>query len=766
MSENRLHITELGLQAANNAKAGGVFINLTNFQVGNGTAATSDTADAISGTIIFQGAISFIEVLDEHTTRFVFDIPDYAVTKDTSMTEVGVFIDNGVMFGRCLFTEPLLLEAGVGMRLNCMLSTNRCDLTVINVIIGDYSSVPCTPHVFSLPSPVASDFNLITVLDGQINTDGSTSPVMAMRYGAGNFEWSFTGYERIYRDTVSPGDNSFKAALTGFDNNEVVLVHVIAGTGIGQSRRYRYDGIEKQFTELDGKPLPLNGQSIVAIWKRLDGNNILNSSCSYPPAMTNIPDDWVLTRGLGACPVWAPPKQTSGIISTLYTPPGKLKINRVNYVGNDRENSYVIGNSVFQDINHVYVALGAVTQHRSAFDVAGSEIEFSENIPASVLVDIRAFSKVSGSGTYLEIVPHNFKGDGTNQRFGLTVVPETMDDTFVFIRGGLQAYSAYTFDSNTNEIVMHEAPDAGLDVEICVLHHKAMDGYSTRILTHTFITYSDTMFFELPIYPQSKEQVWVSMQGTHIHSDLYNLIDNKIVLQGAIPSGIEVECFIFENVKAAGTANTNLSGMVIGATLTHKSIRLLRHDAPDVVLPIPTVELEAGTGIRISGQHPRFKIENTLGAQINSENVFKFNTLEKKENAEEIIYTYRVQVDSDLTLQVVCDFSAQLGPGFLSSEGEELIEYVIGFRTTSVKEPDYGRQIRGTGKAGFSVVKEGVSNYAYANSSLTQSYTLNKSNIPGGYIDVVCKMRVRNANISRYESLLFLNVNVISFPKI
>jgi len=450
MAINRLHITELGLQAANNASAGGVFINLTNWQIGNGTATVDDNDDALSGSIISQGQISFVEVLSEHACRFVIDIPDYAVTETTQVSECAVFIDSGVMFGRCVFDAAFPLEPGIGVRLNCVLSTNRCNLTVINVTIGNYSSVPVTPFAWSLPSPVASQHNLVGILNGLINPDGSTTPIMAMRYGSGNFEWSFSSYTRVYRGTVTPTPNGFDAPLVGFQNNEVAIAHVAAGTGLAQTRRVRFDSVEDAFVELDGKPLGINGQSILSVWKRLDGNNILVNPCNYPPSMQDIPEDYVLTRGLGACPVWAPPKQTASIISTLYISPGKLKVNRMTFTGNDRESRYVLSDGVFTDVNHVYVGVGAVTQHRSAFDVQGSELEFSENIPSGALVDIRAFSKVAGTGTYLDVVPHYFKGDGNRIRFPMSIVPETVEDTFVFIRGMLQNYSSYTIDTVTN----------------------------------------------------------------------------------------------------------------------------------------------------------------------------------------------------------------------------------------------------------------------------------------------------------------------------
>lgn len=766
MSENRLHLTDLGLQAANNASAGGVFINLTHFQLGNGSTPPQDSDDSLAGSVIYQGAINYVEVHSEHASTFVLDIPEYAVSVETEVTEIVVNIDNGVVFARCVFDAPIILEPGIGTRLRAVLVTNRCNLTVINVTVGDYSSVPATPHFWSLPSPVASQHNVISVLNGQVNADGSMTPVCAMRFGAGNFEWAFSGYERVYSGTVTPTATGFDAPLVGFQNDEMCVAHVKAGSGLASTRRFRFSTAQSAFIELDGKPFAINGSSIVSVWKRTDGGNIMVGSCQYPPQMTNIPEDYVLTRGLGNCPVWAPPKQTANLINTLYVSPGKLKVNRVAYTGNDRENRFIVPNVVLPDVNNVYVAVGAVSQHRSAFDVSGSEVEFSENIPGGALVDIRAFTKIPGTGTYLELVSDHYTGDGNTLRYALSTVPESIDDTFMFIRGALQSHSSYTYDAVTNELVTAEPVDGGLDVEIVTLRHRQRDGYSTKIITTSFVTYGQTLFFELPVYPQSKEHVWISVSGTHIHGNLYNIVDNKVVLQGPIPTNLEVECFIFHNVKAEGTETTNLRGLVTGATLTHKALRLHRHDEPDMVLRIPALNIEAGRGMRVTGTHPNLKIESTVNEQITSETVFKYNTLERKDNAEEIIYTKRIELTADLLLQVTCDFSAELGPGFLTSDGNENIEYVIGFRTSSIVEPDYGRQIRGTGKAGFSIIKEGLSEFAYANSSMTQSYTIEVANIPSRYIDIVCKMRIRNAAISRYESQLFLNINIMGFPKI
>ena len=375
-------------------------------------------------------------------------------------------------------------------------------------------------------------------------------------------------------------------------------------------------------------------------------------------------------------------------------------------------------------------------------------------------------TKEPGTGTYLDFVTDPFVGDGAQLRFALSTPIESSEYCFVYIRGLLQAITAYTYDANTEEIVFVAPPGMGVDIEVSSMVPRQEEGYSTTIVSSAIITVGDTLFVELPIEPQSKDHTFVSLSGTHIHRNLYTVVDNKIVLSSVARGGLELEVTVFNNVLSNGTPQTNLQGMVVGAVLTSKAFKLLRHDAYPVVLPIPAVDLESGVGIKITGNHPTYKIENLFAQQFTEDTNFKFSTLKRQNDSEEIIFTHRVNLTSNIMLQVGVDFAAELGPGFTSPEGLEIIQFVIGFRTTGASEPDYGRDIRGTGQAGFSSLAEGTNQKAYANSSLTQVIDVIKDNIPAGYIDVVVKMRVRNANISKYGSKLTLNFNIIGTPKL
>tara|TARA_B100000700_G_scaffold101966_1_gene114993 strand:+ start:44419 stop:46740 length:2322 start_codon:yes stop_codon:yes gene_type:complete len=772
MGDNVIHITDLGLRAANNAKKGGVLINVVTFKLGDSSEQTRDTDEDIRGETLYKGSIYLIEVLDTHAVRFTFELPDHAIPEDgLYIREVGLFMDDNLMFGRCVFEQPYFLHEKRGARLHAVLVTTRVDPGVINVNMGELASLPSTPSVDRLPDPETGYCNTLAVLNMIDNSDGTTSPGYAIRYGPGSLLWGFCGFDRVFSgnpDAGATGEEFRVEALTAamrFRNGEVVIAHVISGPARGASRKFYYVMGTDSFVDKDGVPVAgLDEGGVIAIWRRIEGST--NGGAEYPPKMAGVPPDWVLTRGVGNLPVWAPPRNTGQNMNTLYVSPGKLRISTLNDVGTGQSHRYSLGNVVLKDVNHCITALGGVTQHKSAYDVTGSELEFADSIPPHASIDARLITKEPGSGTYTEIVTDSYIGDGEKRRFKLSEPVESSEYVFSYIRGLLQATTSYTYDPSTQEIVFVSPPSEGLSIEFSSLVLRQEEGYSTTVLSTTVITVGDTLFVELPVEPQSKDHTFVSISGTHIHRDLYTVVDNKVVLSSAARGGLEIEVVVFHNILSDGTPQSNLKGVVTDAVLTSKSLKLLRHDTHPVVLPIPTVDLVAGNGIKVSGQHPVYKIESTLAQQFNETTNFKVSTLRRQEDSEEIIYTYRVNLTSDLMLQVSVDFSAVLGPGFISPDGMELMQYVIGFRTTSSREPDYGRDIKGTGEAGFSSLSGNTNERAFSNASLTQVFDVVRDNIPAGYIDIVARMRVRHANISKYGSKLGMNFNIIGSPLI
>lgn len=771
MAKNILKLTDLGLQAANNASAGGILVDLLSFKVGTSRTLPQATDLDIKGAEVHAGSITFIEVLDEHSVRFRFDIPTYVAPEEgVDINEVAVYMPANIMFGRCVLLNTFHIAHKEGISIDCILTTSECDLSVLNVVIGDYVSVPSTPFVYRIPDPSGAEHNSVNVLDLMENTDGTNSAGQVVRFGQGSLHWAFQGHDRIYHNTpdAGPTTSEFGAASLvsthAIEDNDRVIVQVVTGAGRGECRKFTYNASRSVFVEADGQPFTTFGpNSVISVWRKIGGSMSLTGAL---PDTNGIPPDWVLHRGPDSDPVWAPINVGGRNINTLYRTPGRLIVSPLSNVGDSQTARYAIPGVAVKNANHVITAIGSVSQHRNAFEIAGNELEYAEAIPAGAPIDIRALTKEPTAGHYTNIVEDAFVSDGNAMRYRVSQAIEGPQYALVYVKGGLQALTSYTYDASAQEIVFTEIIAGGLEIEINTIATEAEEGWSCEPTTTSLYTTGETHFLELPLEPQGIENTFISINGVHLHRIAYSLVGNKIILGSPIPSNRMVEIMVIHNWKSEGTPQTNLGGVVVDATITHKSLNLLRHDAPPIRLPIPGVSIEAGKGMRVDGIHPNYVISSTLAETFNKDSVFNFSSSKTDTDSEELIFTKRIDVKSDMILQVNADFSAVLGPGFESPEGRELIEYVVGFRTTSAKEPEYGRRIKGTGEAGFnSLVAEGDQK-AFSNASMCQSYSVIKNNIPAGYIDIVARMRVRHANVSQYGSVLALNFNVVGLPKV
>jgi hypothetical protein len=773
MAKNILKLTDLGLQSANNASAGGLLVDLLRFKVGTSRTQALATDTDIKGTEVHTDSITFVEVLDEHSVRFRFDIPtNVAPVEGVDINEVAVFMDGNIMFGRCVLLKTFHINHKEGISIDCVLTTTECDVSVLNVVIGDYVSVPSTPFIYRLPYPSQAEHNSVNVLDMMQNTDNTESAGQAVRFGQGSLHWAFQGHDRIFSNHPDEDNtrSEFKAASTvqthNIANGDQFIVQVITGPGIGESRKFKYNGTKAAFVESDGQPFStFSTQSIISIWRKIGGSLTLSGNL---PSTEGVPPDWVLHRGPDSGPIWAPIAVGGRNVNTLYRAPGRLRIEALSDTGDGQQFRYTLVGAAVKNANHIIAALGSVSQHRNAFEIQANELEFAESIPASVPIDIRSMTKEPSSGHYVKILTDAFVADGNARRFKISQPIEGPQYALVYLRGGLQGLAAYIYDASSQEIVFTETPTIGLEVEINSLAMEEDEGWSCEPSTMTIYTTGDTHFMELPVVPQGIENVFISINGIHLHQTIFSLADNKIILGSPIPGNRMVEVMVIHNWRAEGTPETNITGMVVDAYITHKSLNLIRHGASPVRLPIPGINITAGDGIKVKGVHPNYKVSSTIAEKLKIGTMTPFSSSSVEEDAEEIIFTKRFDAKQDGVLLVTADFSAILGPGFVTPDGLELIQFVVGSRTISSQEPEYGRQIKGTDVAGFTSLvgeTEGKRN-AYANASMTQVINVVADNIPSGVIDVVARMRVRNANISQYGSTLSLNINVISFPRL
>lgn len=749
-----LILSDVGKQALVNAQTGGILISANRFKIGDSDASpTAKNLLDIVGNELFSGNVQYIEVLNKNTARFQIELDAGDVLEDTTIYECSIFQDSA-MIARAVFAEPYVLAAGEPVRFNCLLITSEADLSYIDVTIGDYSSIPSTTSLSTLSAPSTSQ-NAILVQQGKYNLDGTLSPVIAMRDSEGAFEWTFTDHTRAYRGRpASASSSSFTLTGVNVDANTTGIVHISEGSGVGKSRHFT---VNAQGAYVLESPLPgLTKTSTVSVWIPTFNSASLASEI---PDKTGLPPTWVLQVGRDTkLPTWAPSPSSASTLNRLYREPSTLKMSTVIAAGDGEKSKFSTNDITVENINYVHPTVSAISQHRSAFDLLANEVEFSEIIPRNLPVELRLFSREPSDGAMVEIQVDHHVADGKTKKFTISQgVPDASHIKF-FVQGIRMLPSSYVYEPFATEVELLEAPGNELPLEIRTFNPVLSEGYYTEISSYSITPISDVYLLELPFAPQSSEYIEITRSGIHVHDNRYSVQGNKVILTGALGKDIEVEVLLYRNLLSQGAKEVDLPGMVVDGVLSATRLTLLRHGANPVHLPIPAVNLIQGDGINISGRFPDLKVSSTVGQQLtNNKTNFILSDTKSNENSTEVLHTQRITITDAMIISVDADFTAELGPGFKAT-GNERFEYVVGFKTGSSKEPAYARRVRGSGVGGFSFVPD--SQLVYGSASMGRRYKVEPENHPSGFIDIVIKMRVVNANIGEYNSYLSINYNI------
>lgn len=774
---DKLRLTTAGKQAALNADQGGVWIVPKTFAVGSHTGPVpDDVPNDLMTSPLYGGTLHYAEVVSEQTVRFTFDVPaSVGTSAGVPIGEVIIYLDDGTAFAHAVLAEPYIKRVGIGIRIEAMLHVLEAPASVINVTLSELGSIPSVANVEALPSPVTALSNAISVLDLVSNPDGSTSPGLVSKYGNGGQHWGFYGYSRIYSaqvgggNTISPAEflNATLIVEYELEDGDEFIVQTISGDGAGATRKFKLNGSDSDssFVAVDSGFDALNDNTVISIWvpTGVAGAN----GCPWPPAGDGVPEDWVLTKGKDACPVWAPPHKNKAQNITLYREPSKLELKPVSTVATSDRLTYELGNSFPENNNYAMVNTQGINQHRDAFDLIENRLEFSQRLVNNTILDVRAFTRAPSSGTRLVWNTAQYTGNGSEQAFGMPSHIESPELAIITVDHAQQALTSYTLDKDNDLIMFTEAPPAGSVIEICTIEYIQDEGFSTDIVSQQFKTTDLTNVVVLPVAPSHKNQVFVSEQGFWVHKSSFEIVENKLIFSGSIEPGVQIEVLIFNNVRAEGVATADVKGMVIGATQTAKGIELIRHNAPSLKLPSPEFEIEGKSGIRVRGAYPHYIIESDLAEQIAKDKFNSFNVQAKEEDAEQVLVVQRVKFEGDVIIQATADYAAELGPGFVSDSGYERGQFVLGYRTTGATEPEYARGIKGTGEFGIQSVSDKQAEASgYGNASVTQTWNIIKENHPSGYIDIVAKMRITDANISKYGSKLTSLLNILVIPQL
>lgn len=783
MASNTLHITQAGLLACANAKAGGFLINVRAFALGSGNTPFNAADTALAGNVLHTGAVSIVEVISPGVAKFTLDVPQTLTT--FNIVEIGLYLDSGVLFARGLFAHPTTKDAALALRIFAIVAATNCDLTALDVTVGDIFSIPSVASVSTLPAPNTSNFNTIAVLDLKHNFDNTSSGSLVVKYGDGGLDWSFMGYSRLY---FGFPDHQLGAVLTTSEfavqslnseytliNNELFIVQVISGAGQGESRRVTYSTSTERFTEIDSTPFTsFDATSKIALWRGVEAGNIFtpaSDACAWPPTLTGVPSNWVLSRG-ATCPTWISPSTLFGPNSNpgVYVQPCDLTPYYTYFTGDGLKTVFDTGLNLAS--NNTFVCVDGVTQHHDTYDVLGTVVQFSEAPPSGTMVEIAYYKEEFSTGSILHFKTYTVNPDGITTRFNLNFdnsegYPIADHYAICHITGFKQSLYAYSLDQQVDgslNIVFNEAPAPGLSVQVVVFTKVPRLNYCTTVTRNLFYGTGAQDMYELSEFPEDINYTFVYLSGVLLHNNKYTLSGNKLIIADTIKKDLPILVVIFKNRLSEGQVSKAMSGVVTGAHLSEKYLRLERYDAPDYLIPMPKINLYGGKGIDVSGNFPNYTITNITDQSRKRFTVKRFNTSYSKDDLEEIVYTYKFVYDYDCIVTVTTDFCTVLGPGFKSLAGGEYVEYVLGIKTPNTPEPPYGRRVKGTGQAGFTYLDGGEK--AFSNSSITQSFEFNLNNLKSDTVTFVAKLRIRSGAVSQYKSALDLNFSLVCIPKI
>lgn len=764
-----LRLTPQGEQAVANANAGGIAITPVAFKAGDFVGSNpSEVPEQLLGNELASGALSYVQVLTENSARFIFDIKiPYAAGE--SLKRVGellILLEDNQPFGHVVLAEPIIAVPNSISRVSLLVHIQQDIQKILAVKMADYTSIPSIPTLANLPSLKDNVFNAVSVLDLHINSDGSKSPGLASRYGAGSYYWSFSEHDRIFSGAVSSGfinANTFKiASITSLSEGEVVIIQTIAGPGAGACRHFKYTA--GQLVNMDAVIPFISAQTTIAVWRRITNPTVASAGLPWPDN-NDVPDTWALFRGKNTKPYWGPVGQSRQTTASLFVPPGKLLFSSVVTTGLPSTLRYQL-TEILDSSTDLFLGTSGVLQPRTAYSVQEDQLLLSSYLEQQLTLDLRQFRIEPSQGhvVLFELV----EGVGDGQTVTYTLGNQTVDSAdmiFCVVGNTWQPSTSYKL-ANGNKVTMTQAIPSGQKFTFYVARYEERAGWSTRVRVAQYNFPYDADTFILPTSPLGKAYCVVNMGGLTIHGSEFTVAGNVLKKTSVVPADTLVEVTIFENIKAVGSKDSSVDGVIIDVVPTPTGYMFKRQGLPPIDVPIAKPEIIAGEGITITGSWPEIKISSDAALKEDADPTNVYNIQRKEADTEELTITQRIEFKNGVMMTCTVDFQCQLGPGFAATSGKERIEYVLSFKTPGTSEAEYGRGLKGTGVAGFNALSGSDTGViAYSNVSATQMFVILAENQPQGFIDIVAKVRIADAQITSYGSNLIGNLCIKVEPK-
>lgn len=767
-----LRLTPQGQQAVANANAGGIIVSPVSFKAGDFVGSNpSVVPEQLLGNELASGDLSYVQILTENSARYIFDIKmNYVAGEQLKRVgEILILLEDNRPFGHVVLQEPIIAVPNSISRVSLLIHLQEDVQKILAVSMPDYTSIPSVATLQNLPSMNDNVFNVVSVLDLHVNSDGTRSPGYASRYGAGSYYWSFSEHDRIFSGLIGSGfinANTLKFdTLTSLKDGEITILQTISGPGAGACRHFKYNAATKQFVNQDTAIPFISAQTTVAIWRRITNPTVPTAGIPWP-VNNDVPDTWALFRGKDGEPYWGPVSASRQTTASLFVPPGKLLFSSVVATGTPDKILYQLSETLDSSTD-LFLGTSGLLQPRSAYTVIQNQVLLSSYLDQQITLDLRQFrvEPTQGHVVLFEVVEAVGDGQTVNYQLGNQVI-ESADMIFCVVGNTWQPSTAYKLN-NGNQLQMTQAVPSGQKISFYVARYEERAGWSTRMRVAQYRMPYDTDTFILPTSPLSKAYCVVAAGGLVVHNNDFTVAGNSLKLTSTLPADTLVEVTIFENVKAVGSKDSSVDGVIIDVIPTPYGYMFKRQGLAPIEVPMVAPDIIQGDGILIEGTWPNLKISSVSARAEDADPKNMFDIQRKLEDSEELVITQRIEFKKGVMLSIHADFQCQLGPGFSATSGNERIEYVIGFKTPGMPEADYSRGLKGTGVAGFNVVTANTTNetIAYANVSASQMLVVLIENQPQGFIDVVAKVRVSGAQVTSYGSRLEGNLCIKVEPK-
>jgi hypothetical protein len=539
-------VTDVGLQAITNAEAGGFLLDLESYKLTQTLPNIGVGDTALVGAPVNTGFFELIEAVSTSTVRFTIFIPTgLPATGQWNLKEIGLYLRTGELFAHGKLNH--LKTGSFGLRIRIYVTAARLG-EVINITLGRGSSgLPSAARVRDLIPPKNSPSNAIVVLDQFSNGDEDNNveytPSIAIKSGAGESSWAFLGYTREYMGFPASAANTSTFVLDaskagGFwlNDTEEVLVQVVYGPGMGESRKVRYTKSTNTFSVLEKPFSALSVASKIAIWR--------NTANQLPEREKTIPEAYVLGIGLNTFDKTVT-VATGGILVPHrydFSPSGTLS---------DNLGSSGLPAGIFDNAANVTIYVNGKERRFATYYFTDMVITWIDVAPLITDdISIVAFEFVTTSQGFLDISEATYDGDGVQTDFNLPIVPDEEEHVLAFVNNKLISLSEFTLTGASVHISQPPNGEVTFLAFGNILTENTYSEWSKNVYTSTL--YQQDFIPSAEVY--DVRYTIITLNGEYLNRSQYYLVGQKIRLFDPLPAGVIVNIWVVSSFAIDTTA--------------------------------------------------------------------------------------------------------------------------------------------------------------------------------------------------------------------